>query len=1086
MKFVSTSVFIVLMSLSAWGQTTVTWNFGITSGNASPSGGTPVSNLVISDVSQGNNNGTTTILTTTSASSGYTGASGSYNAGAAARVGVLNTAAGGSAYFEFTLTPSTGYSVTLSSVSFGTRSTSTGPQAYTLRCSSDSYASDQATGSISNNSTWALESNSSLSITSSSGAPITFRIYGYNGAGSPASGTANWRIDDLSLAVTVNAVNPTGSGIGTANISPSTILAGKTSDLTIKLESDASDTIANVVIVVASVFTWSMNSSGVSLVGKSLTAATLSVNQDTINISSATVTKTDTAQIVIHSVSAPDSAVAGNFILETAVANVSPSPVSSPLTVTVTKLVRIIDLHINDSLGVPAAPYQIGTIVTVSGIITANFVGTSNVNLFLQDATAGINVFINSLNSPFQVGDSATFTGTIDQYRGTTEIDPDSTKWIIYSHNNPLPVPLLLTCADVNQTFNDDYTEPNEGRLVRVNGVTYNSANETITDITGTTGGYIPASLTAPAGTFDLIGILKQYKPGTSSTLTPPYTANYEVDARTQSDIVTSAGPAFVESPTEENIGPNSVTIYFKTVPASKTVVRYGTSSTYGDSVVVSSADTNHSVILNNLWPATVYHYQVSASDQAGTNTTGDAIFSTASPTGTTETINVYFNYPTNSSVADGELAQTVDIVNKFLARIDSAKHSIDLALYSFSGTVGSTIASHLLSAKARGVAIRMIVEVTNSNTSAMNTMKASVPFITGAFDPNRKDGIMHNKFAVFDFRDTSSFTDDWVWTGSWNATDEGDNEDAQNTIEIQDKALANAYTMEFNEMWGSSTDTPDSTRSLFGADKKDITPHKFSIGGTPVELYFSPSDQTTLHIYETLAAAAYSINVCMYTFTRSDLAQELVTKKAAGDKVRVVMDNNTDTGNQFSFLQTNGIDVHLKGSEVTGLLHHKYAVIDAEYPNADAVVTTGSHNWSTSAETSNDENELIIHSKRIADLYLQEFKARYLGAGGTDNIVLGVKKTGDELPKSFGLSQNYPNPFNPSTEIGYQLSAVSHVTLKVFDVLGREITTLVNQRQNAGYYSVTFDAGRFSSGVYFYVLNAGGKLFVKKMLMVK
>ena len=194
----------------------------------------------------------------------------------------------------------------------------------------------------------------------------------------------------------------------------------------------------------------------------------------------------------------PDSAMTVTFVVETAVDTAMPSPIQYGVSVSVTKVVPIIDLHINDSQGVPAAPFQKGTIVTVSGIITANFVGTSNVNLFLQDATAGINVFISSLNSPFQVGDSATITGTIDQYRGTTEIDPDSSKWIIHSHNNALPEPQLLTCADVNETFNDDYTEPNEGRLVRINGVSYNAANETITNITGTAGGYIPTSLIAP------------------------------------------------------------------------------------------------------------------------------------------------------------------------------------------------------------------------------------------------------------------------------------------------------------------------------------------------------------------------------------------------------------------------------------------------------------------------------------------------------------------------------------------------------------------------------------------------------------
>lgn len=229
-----------------------------------------------------------------------------------------------------------------------------------------------------------------------------------------------------------------------------------------------------------------------------------------------------------------------------------------------------------------------------------------------------------------------------------------------------------------------------------------------------------------------------------------------------------------------------------------------------------------------------------------------------------------------------------------------------------------------------------------------------------------------------------------------------------------------------------------------------------------------------------------------MLTFTRGDLAQELVLKKTAGDKVRVVMDNNTDTGNQFSFLQTNGIDVHLKGSNLTGLLHHKYAVIDAESPNADEIVMTGSHNWSDAAETSNNENELIIHSKRIANLYLQEFKARYIEAGGTDNItVLGVKQIGNGVPNSFELSQNYPNPFNPSTVISYQLSVASHVTLKIYDVLGREMAILVNQKQNTGCYSVTFDASKFASGVYFCRIIADENnrekfMSVKKLVLMK
>jgi hypothetical protein len=84
------------------------------------------------------------------------------------------------------------------------------------------------------------------------------------------------------------------------------------------------------------------------------------------------------------------------------------------------------------------------------------------------------------------------------------------------------------------------------------------------------------------------------------------------------------------------------------------------------------------------------------------------------------------------------------------------------------------------------------------------------------------------------------------------------------------------------------------------------------------------------------------------------------------------------------------------------------------------------------------------------------------------------------------GLLANYPNPFNPTTVIGYQLSVSGHVTLKVYDILGREVTTIVNESQNPGIHSATFDASRLASGVYFYRLTAPGVNQVKKMLLTK
>ncbi len=90
------------------------------------------------------------------------------------------------------------------------------------------------------------------------------------------------------------------------------------------------------------------------------------------------------------------------------------------------------------------------------------------------------------------------------------------------------------------------------------------------------------------------------------------------------------------------------------------------------------------------------------------------------------------------------------------------------------------------------------------------------------------------------------------------------------------------------------------------------------------------------------------------------------------------------------------------------------------------------------------------------------------------------------EAATQFELPQNYPNPFNPTTVISYQLSAVGYVTLKVYDVLGREVETLVNRKQNPGSHTVTFDASKLPSGVYFYRLNAGTYTATRKMMVIK
>ncbi len=89
-------------------------------------------------------------------------------------------------------------------------------------------------------------------------------------------------------------------------------------------------------------------------------------------------------------------------------------------------------------------------------------------------------------------------------------------------------------------------------------------------------------------------------------------------------------------------------------------------------------------------------------------------------------------------------------------------------------------------------------------------------------------------------------------------------------------------------------------------------------------------------------------------------------------------------------------------------------------------------------------------------------------------------------MPSKIALEQNFPNPFNPSTTINYQLPEKGYVTLKIYDILGNLIKTLVDQEMDAGYHSVRWNAGGLASGVYFYRLSAGTFVSTKKLLLLK
>lgn len=142
--------------------------------------------------------------------------------------------------------------------------------------------------------------------------------------------------------------------------------------------------------------------------------------------------------------------------------------------------------------------------------------------------------------------------------------------------------------------------------------------------------------------------------------------------------------------------------------------------------------------------------------------------------------------------------------------------------------------------------------------------------------------------------------------------------------------------------------------------------------------------------------------------------------------------------------------------------------------------------NWSDVSSGMTGASYCTFLSPGKTDLFViykgEVWKRPYSG------MITSVKQTNDEVPSTFELSQNYPNPFNPETTINYKLQAASWVSLKVYDVLGGEVATLVAAYQKAGTYNSKFSTqnSKLSSGVYFYTLKAGSFVSTKKMILIK
>lgn len=173
------------------------------------------------------------------------------------------------------------------------------------------------------------------------------------------------------------------------------------------------------------------------------------------------------------------------------------------------------------------------------------------------------------------------------------------------------------------------------------------------------------------------------------------------------------------------------------------------------------------------------------------------------------------------------------------------------------------------------------------------------------------------------------------------------------------------------------------------------------------------------------------------------------------------------------------GNDITLSWKTVTELNNRGF-----EIERKDA-----SGNWSKIGYVSGNGTTTRIHEYTFSDKGLKDGNYAYRlkqidydGAYDYSNVVEVEVGT----PITFALNQNYPNPFNPATTISYRIPAAAVVSLKIYDISGSEVATLVNARQDAGYYSINFDATNIASGMYFYTIKAGEFTSTKKMMFIK
>jgi len=609
----------------------------------------------------------------------------------------------------------------------------------------------------------------------------------------------------------------------------------------------------------------------------------------------------------------------------------------------------------------------IGANVTVTGIVTnGDELGPIR---YIEDGTAGLALYdltTNLLLSGCVRGDSITVSGTLVDYNGLLELNPTSAAFI-HSNNNVLPTPQNLTPNQIG--------EATESELVQIDNVIFNSGGSLFTvgthDFTANTesgkiyvrNGHPLENSLIPSGPVTLIGISSQY------TFFVPANDGYQILPRDSADLINSGNLILTSAVTQSNITTNSFDLSWTTSDSASTECNYATTQALTSNINNSGNVVTHTLSLTGLQPATFYYVQCYSVNGNDTAFSSIGIYSTAS--NSSGKIRPYFNHSVDNSVSTGVNAQNITTYfnDTIKAYMDLAQSTLDICVYNASDAL---IASAINDAYNRGVQVRYIADDDVVN-SMLNSLDPSIPIVYRT--PTPTAGIMHNKFLVID---VNSVNNSWIMTGSTNWTNPSNLfNDYNNLIFVQDQALAKAYTMEFEEMWSG----------LFGSNKSDNTPHDFNVNGKHMELYFSPSDQTTSKIHEVINSVDYTLEFALLEFTRDDLGDAIIdVHNSFGTNVRGIMESTNSQYSEFLNMTSAGVNVK-SHSGIPNTIHHKYAIADADITASDPILLTGSHNWSNNAENNSDENTLIIHDHITANIYLQEFTKRFDELATTSEI---------------------------------------------------------------------------------------------------